>query len=234
MRRSGACLTLLALLAIAGCGGGGSTASTSTAPSTTAKQSTATATQKPPPKAKSGSDSNPANPVRQHAAEGEPAPGAKAVAPGVPVTKGGDNSIQSFGAEGQEEQRTQALAELRSYLAALRDGESSRACALASREYKRDLAKLVAQAKGKDKPKGCAQTLEALLGGFGAGLREAAQVGELLSFRVEGKHAYLIYRGAKGQAMFIAMANDGGQWKVNVLQPESFSETTQAGGTGGR
>jgi hypothetical protein len=227
MRRLPAASLLFLLLALAGCGDGGEGTTTSaTAPP--AKQGVA-----PPAQGRAfqgnqkGTEANPGE-VRQHTAEGAPVPGAKAVAPGVPVTKGGDNSIQSFGAEGEEGQRQQALAGLRSYLSALRAGKWAQACALASTQFKRELAKLVAQAKGKEKPKGCAATLQALLGGSPrAALGEAAQAGELLSFRVEGRYAYLIFRGAQGKAMFIAMANDEGKWKVNVLKPEPFGEASK-------
>ncbi len=227
MRRSSASLALLALLALAGCGGGGegTTASTSTTSSTTVERSTGSA-QRPSPAKKKSTKPEPEK-ERQATSEGDPVPGSRAVAPGVPGTRGGDNSIQTFGAEGAEGQRAQALADLKAYLHARLAGEWARACALASQEFRDELAGLIAQAKGTEKPRGCAQTLAALLGGTPpTTLREDVQVGELLSFRVQGKRAYLIFKGAKG-AMFIALANDAGRWKVNVPQPTPFSETTQ-------
>ncbi len=205
MRRSSASLALVALLALASCGGGGegTTASTST-------------TVEPKPEEE-----------RQATSNGDPVSGSQDVAPGVPMTKGGDNSIQTFGAERGGGQRAQALADLKAYLHARLAGEWARACALASQEFRHEFARLVAQAKGKERPSGCAQTLAAFLGSTPrATRREAAQVGELLSFRVEGKRGYLIFKGARS-VMFIALENDAGRWKVNVSQPTPFSETTQ-------
>ena len=48
-------------------------------------------------------------------------------------------------------------------------------------------------------------------------------VKELLSFRVKDGYAYVIFKGAGGEVRFIAMANDGGEWKVNTTEPGTFS-----------
>lgn len=59
-----------------------------------------------------------------------------------------------------------------------------------------------------------------------AQLRRDAQVKALLSFRVDEKngkqYAYVIFRGAGGKVRFIAMANDDGEWRVNVAEPAEF------------
>lgn len=224
MRRSLLALALLALAALAaGCGGGDGTSTSATA---TAPARQGTTAPKRPSEARRPTPSNPAHPSRQSTAEGAPVPGSKAVAPGVPVSKGGDNSIQAFGVEGRESPRAQASAELRAYLGALLAGKWARACAATSPQFKRQLAQLIARARvkgGGEKPRGCAATLAALLGSAPpASLRAASRVGQVLSFRVRGRYAYLIFKGAGGKAMFIAMANDGGKWKVNVLKPEQF------------
>ena len=226
MRFRFALLTLVLVVpALAGCGGGGdgsSSTAASTAERTVTTQSTGEEKQQAAAKPKP-----PRQPKRQSAAEGDPTPGAKAVAPDVPVVKGSDNSIQEFGTEGEADPREQATATLRAYLSALGAGEWERACAQASTEFSQDLVKLLGQAQGIEKPQDCTAALALL----GAKAPEAAlrvpPPEEALSFRVEGEHAYLIYRDAKGAAMFIAMADDDGQWKVNVLTPEPFSEPTQ-------
>jgi hypothetical protein len=235
VRRPWALALLLALAALPGCGGGGG-GSTSAPASTSTAQKSASATERArPPKQQSHLPSQAVpNPTRQSAPEGAPTPGTKAVAPGVPVTRGGDNSIQAFGTEGAEAERSQAFSELRAYLGALGGREWARACALASGQLRQDLGRLVAQSPtppgDAKKPKGCAATLEALLGAAAPqALREATQVGELLSFRVQGEYAYLIFRGAGGKAMFIAMADEEGKWKVNVPKPEEFTQASPGG-----
>src|SRR5262249_1998769 len=156
----------------------------------------------------------------QHVPEGHPTPGSRAVAPGVPVTKGGDNSIQAFGTEGEEDPRAQAISNLTAYLNARLQGGWARACSLASDQFREELKRLIESAKAKGaakKPEGCPGTLALLTSPQArAELRRRFQVNEVLSFRIRGEYAYLIFRGEEGKAMFVAMADDGGQWKVNV------------------
>ena len=224
-----ALLGALALAALAGCGGGGGGESTSAAPAT---QKTTSLAQKPPAQGKQNEsagkpeqDASP-SPPRQHVPEGHPTPGAKAVAPGVPTTRGGDNSIQAYGAEGESGPRSQAVEELTAYLAAFSAHEWAKACSVASSEYRKQLAQLVASAKTRDaakKPESCPATLVALVGKVPGGALDSYRVAKALSFRIEGDHAFLIYKNPEGKAMFIAMKEDEGEWKVNVLQPEPFS-----------
>lgn len=224
----------LALFPLAGCGGGGDGESTSS------QASTAQAETAPAPARKEGDRSgeeqgaNPQStkPTRHSPAEPDPpiaaerTPGSKAVAPGVPVTKGGDNSIQAFGEEGEESEAEQATKNLSAYLGARAANDWSGACEATSTQFKEELGKLIEQAKAKEnveKPRGCTDILAALFGKAPlSSLREAARIDRVLSFRTdEDGYAYLIFE-ARGEVKFIAMANDDGAWKVNVLEPEAF------------
>jgi hypothetical protein len=210
----------LAALALAGCGDGGGEGSTTAA--TTTEQQSATAGEETP----GGGKQTTAGPSGRDSRPSAPVPGAKAAAPGVPVDRGGDNSIQTFGAEGEEAARAQAKAELEAYLDARLAGDWPGACASASSEFKGELAKVAAEAPSKVEVEGCAAIMRLLSADAPtAELRAAAQVGRVLSFRVKGDdYAYLIFKGAKGAVMFVAMANDGGEWKVNTIEPSEFSE----------
>lgn len=228
-------LFLLVVLLLGGCSGGGDGeggSGTVSAPARATAPGTAPATA-PTPRPEVDSRSAPPRPRRQESIEGEPLPGAKAVAPGVPIVRGGDNTIQAFGVEGEEDESARAYVSLRAYLAALRAKEMTRACALASSEFRKQLARLIEQAKTRgnaEKPDGCAGVLQVLFGGIPEdALGVLTQAGELLSFRVEGDYAYLIFRGSQGKAMFVAMANEEGGWRVNVPQPEGFSMLVPAG-----
>ena len=157
---------------------------------------------------------------------GHPTPGAKAPAPGVPVTPQGDNSIQTFGTEADESERQEAEANLRGYLAARAEGNWAAACEAASNEFRAGLAKLIEGAKAKpgaEKPEGCAETLELLFGKTPSStFQQAAQIEQVLSFRIrDDGYAYLIYE-SQGEIKFIAMADDSGAWKVNTPEPASF------------
>src|SRR5262249_12487166 len=154
-----AALFAILLFGLPGCGGGGDPTSAS---STTASQGPAQGRveqARQAQKSTAAPDEGTSNPPRQHGPIGDPEPRPKAVARGVPVTRGGDNSIQAFGTEGEEGSRSKAVADLTAYLHAFSAGDWSRVCALASDEYRRQLTELVAQAKtgeGAEKPKGCA------------------------------------------------------------------------------
>jgi hypothetical protein len=222
-------------LALGGCGGGGGDTSTTTPTEATVSQ--APQAQAPKPQAAkpkpAADDESAAKTTSPHNAPGDPGnptPGAKAPAPGVPVTPEGDNSVQTFGTEGEESQRSQAEADLRTYLTARAQGDWAGACKAASAQFAEELAKLIENAKAKpgtEKPQGCAQTLELLYGKApGSSLQGAAQLGEVLSFRIrEDGYAYLIFEDPEGEVKFIAMANDGGTWKVNTPEPASFQQS---------
>lgn len=237
MRRLASALAALLLLLalLGGCGGGGDETD-----ATTGAQKQSAAEDKPAAKKQSegkqakseAEEAEPADAAAKAKARqipvGEPTPGSKAVAPGVPTTKGGDNSIQSFGSEGEAGPREEALANLLAYRDARLAGEFARACALASAELRQQLAQLIANAKTKgdtEKPKSCAETLALFTPEKAiAQLREKSQVNEVLSFRVrDDGYAYLIFKGAEGKVKFIAMADEDGQWRVNVPEPEAFS-----------
>lgn len=155
-----------------------------------------------------------------------PRPGAKAPAPGVPVQAGGDNSIQTFGVEGETDQRDQALETLKTYLDAALDERWTQACEQTSREFKDQLAQM-ASAMGREKlgPEDCPTALPRLIRyAPRAEMRAAAAIDELLSFRVEGGYAYAIFAGVDDKVSFIAMADDEGLWKVNTVAVAPFQQ----------
>ena len=141
----------------------------------------------------------------------------------MPIQPAGDNSIQEFGSEGEVDQREQALATLEDFLKARAAGRWAEACAATSRQFKRQLASTAATLPKDRQPKGCAATLEFFFKWVPqAALRAQAEVRELLSFRVRGRYAYIIFRGAEDKVGYIAMRNDDGVWKINTANPEAF------------
>jgi hypothetical protein len=239
MRSLRASILVLLLLALQGCGGGGEEASTS---SVTAKQQAPAEAQ-----AESGSQAqseqghessqHPAQPPAPspHEPVAGPVPGAKAVAPGVPTAKGGDNSIQTFGAEGQRNEATQALGAFDEFMRARLAGDWQAACEAASQQFRKQLGQVVEHAKpekeGVQIPEGCAGTFELISGGAPAApLRPIAQVKRELSFRIRGDdYAYLIYEDGEEAIRFIAMARENGVWRVNTLEPTVLPEAGDQG-----
>jgi hypothetical protein len=223
-------LGLIGALALGGCAGsdpeGATTASEATSPRATPLQPAAQGHGEGQRQSNSTETKPSGQPDGAEAPTGHPVAGAKATAPGVPVTPEGDNSIQTFGSEGAEAQRKQAAADLQAYLEARARGDWAAACKAASEEFGEELAKLVAHAKAKpgaEKPSGCAGALALLYGKTPSSTLRGAQVSEVLSLRVRGDgYAYLIFKDPQGAVRFIAMADDGGAWKVNTTEPIPF------------
>jgi hypothetical protein len=226
------CVLAVAVLALAGCGGDSST--------TTTTRSTVPQEAGDRPEAAQEKDiADPKGQARGQEAEIKPGgtsvpptPGAKAAAPGVPVSPGGDNSVQKFGIEGRAAERAQAIATLEDYLNARAARRWEEACAATSDDYRRQLAQAVAPTPDDREPEGCAQTLALLFGASPtSALNSGAEVRQVLSFRTRADgYAYLIFEGGGGTVRFIAMANEGGSWKVNTLEPAELPAEGLGGG----
>jgi len=238
VRASALTALALTLLALSGCGGGGEDESTTTAASPQGAGAQSPASSQAPEGSEEHAEAS--TPSREHQRQiknppiaSERVPGQKAVAPGVPTTKGGDNSIQVYGVEGEEDDAQKATRSLSAYLSALSASQWGRACREASAQFKEQLTQLIEQAKAKGdakKPDGCDEILALLLGGAKGAASFATQAPQkVLSFRVQSPYGYLIYEDQEGKIRAIAMAKEGQGWKVNVPQPTELQTTT--GGT---
>jgi hypothetical protein len=235
-------------LALGGCGGGDDSASTSSSTSeataattsqpsqqsTAAKEegkskrsssqgkqdksSTEKAKGKGPQKQDNGSSKHP-KPVAPPAISSRPIAGSKAPAPGVKTVKGGDNSVQEYGVEAGESERTEAAIALQGYLNARAEEDWSVACSLLARQPTEQLEKL---SGGKAD---CAEVLRET--GKGTTSMPGSTITEVLSFRgggdLPGNSSYLIFTGPPEQTLFsMPMYLQGGAWKVGLAQPSEL------------
>jgi len=223
VRSAIASLALALLLALPGCGGGdGATETTGAEPHSREPRARPEPAAKPPAQSgtqgKGTSSQGPQEPAPTSSAP-LPNEGTKAVAPGVPTVRGGDNSIQEYGVEGSSAGRAQAARTLQAFFRAQAAGGWSRACSYLSAATKRELEETVARSPESDesKPKGCREILRVVgaLTRPGDG-RSAAEI-RVLSMRVEGKQAYLLYKDSEGTRSAIAMDREGGRWLVGNL-----------------
>lgn len=194
---------LLAAAVIAGCGGG---AEESSAPS--AEPHAIVPSHQP--SEPTGSASAPAegpltDPGRL------PNEGSKAVAPGVPLSKGGDDSIQTFGVEAPREDRLQATTNAKAYLDARVVGNWSEACARLWGVARAQFGKLTEDGS-------CEGTQETLTTGVQAEkLRIAADI-DVISMRAVRDRGFLIYRNGEGTPSAMSIHREpSGEWKVGVL-----------------
>jgi hypothetical protein len=204
------------LLALAGCGGGGGGQSASTQAKAPAKSPGKEAASKP------------AAPPSGQSAATAPAPGPPAAAfhprphqdsgggSAQLIAPGGDNSVPEFGQEARGAEFKAAARALHNLLDARAERNWAAACRYLSKATKAGLAQLgsrVPQLKGT----GCPTQLGAVTGTIAkAKLREAA-IANLISARIQGDRAFLIYRGAHGQVEAVAALREGGAWKVASL-----------------
>ncbi len=133
------------------------------------------------------------------------------------LVKGGDNSVQEFGAEADASEFEQAAADLHGFLDARAAGDGGAACSYLSGEVAESLESLVAKAKHL-KDASCAKVLGELTNPAATGeLRTEAAKADVGSLRIEGDRAFLIYRGAGGAVLAMPMVKEGGAWKVSSL-----------------
>jgi hypothetical protein len=156
-----------------------------------------------------------------------PKAGSRHPAPGVKTVKGGDNSVQEYGVEADESERTEAAIALQGYLNARAQEDWSTACSLLAKKPMEQLERLQSAAAKQGKElNGCAATMALLREGEAQSL-EQAQITEVLSFRgegdISGNPSYLIFTGPPGQTLFsMPMYLQGGAWKVGLARPSEL------------
>jgi len=150
------------------------------------------------------------------AAQPRPEPGAKAAAPGVPTTEGGDNSIQTWGVEASGAERARLTAIARAFYDARAAAEWNRACARLAAEQRRASERLA----GRNR---CGAALARLAQGIPArAFAEEAEIDAVLSLRVGGGHAFLIYARPGGKVFATALRREGNAWKVFSVGPTAL------------
>jgi len=131
--------------------------------------------------------------------------------------KGGDNSVQEFGAEADASQRDAAATALHNFLDARAEGNWAAACDYMAKSVVESFEKLAAQAKQIDGTS-CAGILETLTNPAAKkSMKAEAKKADVGSLRVEGDRAFVIYTGLGGTILAMPMADEDGDWKVASL-----------------
>jgi len=235
------------VLVLGGCGGGDDSTSTSastseTTPVTTTAQSEdksigagdAKGSERSPSKSNSkpkssqpqqtnGDSNKHLKLVKVPPISSAPKAGSKHPAPGVKTVPGGDNSVQEYGVEADESERTEAAIALQGYLNARAREDWGAACSLLAKKPMQQLERIRrAAAKQGQELNGCAATMALLKEGEAQSL-EQAQITEVLSFRgggdISGDPSYLIFTAPPGATLFsMPMYLEGGTWKVGLAR----------------
>jgi hypothetical protein len=160
--------------------------------------------------------------VREHDARSTAAPraGSKAAAPGVPTSKGGDNSIQTWGLEATSAQRERLAAIVQAFLDARAGAEWGKACSYLAAEQHEMLEQL-AGASGSG---ACAKAMGLLAAEVPASaFAKEAEIVDVLSLRIGGGHAFLIYTRPEGKVYATALGHESGSWKVISVGPTALN-----------
>lgn len=145
--------------------------------------------------------------------------GVKAAAPGVPTSKEGDNSIQTYGLEGTISERDHAASLVRAYLKAraLRDWQE--ACGLLAGRQQRMLERIGRYSLGL-RTSSCAEVEDILVPMGADDLLQAQSRIRVLSLRVGAGRGFLIYRSGAGDGIFTtAMVEEKGRWRIFSIAP---------------
>ena len=130
-------------------------------------------------------------------------------------TKGGDNSIQEFGEEGESE--LQAVAEIvHGFYAARAEKRWNAACSYLAKSNIEQLVQLVSQSP-ELKDAGCSEALKAFTQPLPPALEREITTVDAGSFRHEGEQGFLIYYGPEHTVYSMPMREEDGAWKVAAL-----------------
>ncbi len=141
-------------------------------------------------------------------------------------SKGGDNSIQTYGNEGGETELAAAATALHDYYVAFAGDDWEKACSYMTKSLAESLERFGAQASGS-KSTTCAESFAALYGARKRSGEVRHQLTEVdaASLRREGDQAFLIYHGTDydsggyygvADLYSMPMRLEGGSWKVGL------------------
>lgn len=131
-------------------------------------------------------------------------------------TKGGDNSIQEFGAEAGGAEFDRAAVALHNFLDARAQGEWAAACEYLESGVAESLEQFASRS-AQGEVSGCAAALERITNPAAAEeLRAEAAKADVGSVRLEGERGFVLYR-VDGTVFAIPIANEGGAMKVAAL-----------------
>jgi hypothetical protein len=137
------------------------------------------------------------------------------------TVKGGDNSIQEFGAESDESELEEAAETVHSFFVARATGDWEGACGYLAKTVTQQLEQLAASSTSL-KDKGCASFLEAFTSKLSASEWQEATTVDAGSLRQEGEQAFLIYYGAGKTTYAMPLSVEDGQFKVGALSGDAL------------
>lgn len=130
--------------------------------------------------------------------------------------KGGDNSIQEFGDEGDESELQEVAEIVHSFYVARAEERWATACSYLSKRNIEQLEQITAKS-------GCRAALADFTEPLSPQLEREITTVDAGSFRHEGSQGFLIYYGAGRMVYSMPLFEEGGAWKVAALTGTTLS-----------
>lgn len=130
--------------------------------------------------------------------------------------KGGDNSIQEYGEEGDESELQETAETVHSFYVARAEEKWDTACSYLAKGNIEQLEQLAAQSP-QLKGSGCGPVLKAFTRPLPAAVQREITTVDAGSFRHDGEQGFLIYYGADQTVYAMPMSEEDGSWKVSAL-----------------
>jgi hypothetical protein len=128
--------------------------------------------------------------------------------------RGGEKSIEDFGAEAKGAGRAALLGAFHSYLKAVAAEDNAAACSYLSVNVQRSLEQL---AGGQGKSPGCTQILSKLLSPTAPAVSREQAEGGITKARVEGDRAFVVFHAPGAKLYQMTMVREAGEWKVATV-----------------
>jgi len=136
------------------------------------------------------------------------------------AVKGGDNSIQEFGDEGDESELQEAAEAVHGFFVARAEGRWADACSHLSADLLDQLGHL---AEKSERPN-CASFLASFTTQLPPSTWREITTVDAGSLRHEDEQAFLIYYGAPEKTVYaMPLAEEDGEWKVGALSGDALS-----------
>jgi hypothetical protein len=130
--------------------------------------------------------------------------------------KGGDNSIQEYGEEGDESELQEVAEVVHSFYVARAEEKWDTACSYLAKSNIEQLKQLGTQSP-EFRDASCGTMLKAFTRPLPAALQREITTVDAGSFRHEGEQGFLIYYGAEQTVYAMPLKDEDGSWKVAAL-----------------
>jgi hypothetical protein len=211
---SAALLSATLAIAIAACGSGSSTTTASPEAS-----STPSATSTTPAPSSQATTPQPSTPTTQQGTQGSGESQGSSQTP--------ENSIKDYGSSASSAQKAALASAAFAFFKAMAASDYAKVCNGITAANRKELQ---AFTKAKHQSSGCPSILKMLISTRGVPEAKKAAAGKLISVRVKGDTAFVIFAPKGGKPSYFVLKREAGAWKAIGLAPGTPLNPLAGGG----